>query len=194
MNWKSVAGVLATVAPTIGAAVGGPLAGSAISALEGVLKITPKSPDTAARQEAIGTAIGAASPEQLLALKAADHEFSEHMLSLGFADAEALAKLATDDRGNARQREVVLRDWTPRGLAIGVTFGFFGLLVFMAIHAVPAESKDVLNILLGSLGAGWMAVISYYFGSSSENAAAKNAALNKDADAQSVTVTQSETR
>lgn len=177
MTWKSVGSVLAKLAPTIGAAVGGPLAGTAISAIEGALGVT-SSGDLSARQSSIATAIGVATPEQLAALVQADKDFQVKMAQLGFADAEALSALVVQDRESARQREIAVRDWTPRALAIGVTLGFFGLLTFMEVHPVPAESRDVLNILLGSLGSGWLMVLAYYFGSSSENAQQKTAALN----------------
>lgn len=169
MNWKSVGGVVAKLAPTIGAAVGGPLGGAAISSLESALGIT-KAGDLNARQDAVAGAIGAASPEQLLQLQLAEKDFGAKMAQLGFADAEALASLSDSDRASARLRESTLRDSTPHVLALGVTVGFFGLLLFMAMHEVPATSKDVLNIMIGSLGAGWVAIISYYFGSSTTQA------------------------
>jgi predicted Na+-dependent transporter len=58
------------------------------------------------------------------------------------------------------------RDWTPHVLALIVTFGFFALLGYLAVRPVPAESKDVLNIMLGSLASGWVSIVSYYFGAS----------------------------
>jgi hypothetical protein len=190
MKWSQVGSVIAKLAPTIGAAVGGPLAGTAISVVEGALGIKPQG-NTPAGQDAIGTALGCATQDQLLALKNADHDFAEKMQALGFQDAESLAALAEADRASARGREVATKDSTPRLLALGVTLGFFGLLIFMAMRSVPATSKDVLNILLGSLGAGWVSIMSYYFGSSSENAQAKTA--DQAQTAAQATITQTET-
>lgn len=85
-----------------------------------------------------------------------------------------LAQIALDgltaenaDRTSARGREVALRDHTPAVLAGAVTAGLFALLSVMAFFKLPTENMQVLNILLGSLGSGWMMVLSYYFGASS---------------------------
>jgi hypothetical protein len=189
-KWQQVGTVIAKLAPTIGAAVGGPLAGSAISVIESALNLTPKG-NTPAGQDAIGAALGSATQEQLLALHQADNDFAVKMAQLGFQNAESIASLAEADRANARSREVSTKDITPRVLALGVTLGFFSLLLFMAMRSVPDSSKDVLNILLGSLGAGWVSIMSYYFGSSSENAQAKTA--DQAQTAAQATTTQTET-
>lgn len=165
----NILSTLKTIAPLLGTALGGPLAGTAISAIEGVFGLKPDG-DLPARQNAVSTAIAGASQADLLALKKADQDFQAHMAELGFSNAEALAKLADDDRDSARKREVSVRDFTPRALAVGVTAGFFGILFYMAVWSVPASSKDLLNIMLGSLGAAWVSIVSYYFGSSSGSA------------------------
>lgn len=51
-------------------------------------------------------------------------------------------------------------------LTVGVTLGFFGLLGYMLKEDVPAANKDILNIMLGSLGTAWISIIGYFFGSS----------------------------
>lgn len=169
MKWSDIGRVMAKVAPFVASAIGTPLAGTAVTVIEGALGLTPKPGDTPAqRQDAAANAVSTATTEQLAALKAADQVFAEKMAQFGFADAESIAKLANADRANSRAREVALRDWTPKALALAVTTGFFGLLCYMAINAVPAASKDVLNGMLGALGAGWMSIVSYYFGSSND--------------------------
>jgi hypothetical protein len=168
MKWNEVGRVIGKLAPMIASAVGGPLAGSAVTTMEAAFGLKPEGA-LDARQDQIAKTLALASPEMLLALKTADRDFQVKMTELGFADAEALAKLESDDRMNARGREIALRDFTPRALAIGVTAGFFGLLLFMCLRQVPAASKDILNIMIGSLGAAWVTIVSYYFGSSSES-------------------------
>jgi len=54
----------------------------------------------------------------------------------------------------------------PGALAILLTLGFFGLLFLTALHAPPPQSEKVLDVMTGSLGSAWGAVIMYYFGSS----------------------------
>jgi hypothetical protein len=168
MKWSDALSVVAKIAPSIAAAAAGPLAGSAVNAIEYALGLESGG-TLEKRQEAAAAAVTGASPDTLLALKKADQDFQAHMTELGFESVAALEKLANEDRQGARARETAVRDWTPRVLASGVTAGFFGILGYMAVCAVPASSKDMLNIMLGSLGAAWVSIVSYYFGSSSES-------------------------
>ncbi len=168
-KWSDALKVLGQIAPSIGAAAAGPLGATAVTAIESVFGLHATG-DLPARQDAVSAAISGAAPETLLALKKADQDFQAHMAELGFADTEALTKLGADDRDSARKREIAVRDATPKMLAIGVTVGFFGLLFYVAAWSVPATSKDLLNIMLGSLGTAWVSIVTYYFGSSSGSA------------------------
>jgi hypothetical protein len=64
---------------------------------------------------------------------------------------------------------MTVKDITPKLLALAVTLGFFGVLAYIMVLSVPEASRDVLNIMLGSLGTAWISIISYYFGSSSSS-------------------------
>lgn len=167
MKWTDILPALAKFAPTIAAAAGGPLAGTAVNAIETALGLNKSNGDLSQRQDDVASAIAGATPDQLLALKKADNDFQVQMAELGFKDAEALATLDTQDRDSARKREEDVKDWTPRVLAGAVTAGFFAVLLYMMMHDVPATTKDVLNIMLGSLGTAWVSIVAYYFGSSS---------------------------
>jgi len=83
------------------------------------------------------------------------------------------------DAQSARDREVqiatsdkapMLNKIASPIIAAAVTAGFFGLLFYMLRFNVPPANKDVLNIMLGSLGTAWITIVSYYFGSSSGSA------------------------
>ncbi len=166
MKWSDILPALAKLAPTIAAAAGGPLAGTAVNAIETALGMNKSSNELGQRQDDLAAAIAGATPDQLLALKKADNDFQVQMAELGFKDAEAIKMLEVQDRDSAREREVNIKDWTPRALAGGVTAGFFAVLLYMMTHDVPITTKDVLNIMLGSLGTAWVSIIAYYFGSS----------------------------
>ncbi|MEI6473040.1 MAG: hypothetical protein WCO20_10405, partial [Holophagaceae bacterium] len=99
-----------------------------------------------------------------------DQAFALQMQKLGFENLQALEAIQAGDRSNARDREVKLQDWTPKSLAVAITLGFFALLVFLMRREPPAGSRDILNIMLGSLGSAWIGVVSYYFGSSAGSA------------------------
>jgi hypothetical protein len=161
MDWQSL---IKTVAPWIGTALGGPLGGMAVTAVANAFGLSDKTTDS------IKQALSGATPEQMLALKQADQQFAEAMQKMGFDHVEKLEQLGNDDRNSARQREMTVKDVTPKLLALVVTLGFFGVLTFMLFQAVPKDSRDVLNIMLGSLGTAWISIIAYYFGSSSGSA------------------------
>lgn len=57
----------------------------------------------------------------------------------------------------------------PYLLAALVTLGFFGILAYMLVRAVPAANKDIMNIMLGSLGTAWVSIVGFYFGSSASS-------------------------
>jgi hypothetical protein len=111
-------------------------------------------------------AVASARPEQIEALKQQEADFALKMQQLGFQHEEELETIAASDRTNARAREIALRDRIPAILAVAVTCGFFGLLFSLLRWAPPKQNEALLNITLGSLGTAWVAIISYYFGSS----------------------------
>jgi hypothetical protein len=168
-KWTDSLAILGKIAPSIAAAAGGPLAGSAVTAIESVFGLKPEA-EPARRQDAAAAAIATASPDQLLALKKADQDFQARMTELGFQDAEALAKIGNDDRDSARKREMSVRDFTPKVLAISVTAGFFGFLLLLSLRGVPESSRDLINIMVGALGTAWAGIVAYYFGSSAGSA------------------------
>lgn len=159
----NVGGIIKTVLPWIGAAATGNYGALATMAFSEISKHTGASVSNPEEAEA---AVLGATPEQIIALKQSDNDFKAKMQQMGFAHSEDLEKISADDRANARARQISLKDRIPAVLAIGITIGFFGLLIEMMRVAPPEGTKDLLNIMLGSLGTAWVSVVSYYFGSS----------------------------
>jgi hypothetical protein len=161
---------LGSIAPTIATMLGGPLAGAAVTALESALGVTPGGGEAAITK----VVQSGMTPDSIAAVRKADQEHEQRLkqmdvdvLKLNADHEAALAQINAGDRESARQREVNTRDtWTPRGLAVGVTGGFFGVLAFMLANGKPAQGGDALLVMLGSLGTAWTAIIAYYFGSS----------------------------
>lgn len=110
-------------------------------------------------------------PEQQL-------QFDSKMAELQTQAELKLAELEASDRNSARQREATVKDLTPSILAYSITAGFFGVLLLMMFYDIPISAKDVLYVMLGSLGTAWTGVIAYYFGSSS-GSAAKQATIER---------------
>lgn len=164
MDWNDVKSVVGKLAPTIAAGLGGPLAGSAVAALTAAFGLNPDA-STKEQQEALTAAISGATPDQLLAIKKADQDYALAMQKAGFDNAAKLEELATTDRNSARKREVEVKDNTPKILAYAITVGFFSVLSSLMFMEMPVGTKEVLYIMLGTLGTAWGSVIAYFFGS-----------------------------
>lgn len=145
--------IIASIAPTLGAALGGPfgaLAGNVLAQTLGGKEVD---------QEAL---ILSGNPEVLAQLKVAEIELTKRLAELGIEE----QKLAFDDTASARAREASVRDKAPFVLAIGITGGFFGVLLYMLVSPIPETGHDALLVMLGALGTAWANVVGYYFGSS----------------------------
>jgi len=110
-------------------------------------------------------------PAQLAALKQSEQAYQQAMQQMGFQHETDMEAIAEKDRESARAMQVQTKSWIPGALAVGVTLGFFSLLAMMMLHAVPPNSENILDVMTGSLGAAWLSIVNYYFGSSSGSAA-----------------------
>jgi len=159
-DWKQVLGSLAPTAATL---LGGPFAGLAVKAIGDALGMS------GATVEAVQTALskGDMTGDQIIAIKQAELDLQKHLADNGIK----LEEVAGADRASAREREIAVKDWTPRILAYAVTLGFFGTLGALMNGNLDGTGKDVLLVMIGSLGTAWTGIISYYFGSSAGSAA-----------------------
>jgi hypothetical protein len=155
--------VLKTVAPWIGTALGGPLGGMAVTAAANALGLTDKTTD------AIKSALGGATPEQMLALKQADQTFSLQMQELGFKQITDLEGIAAQDRKDARLMQTGTRSRMPAILSTVITVGFLGLLTGMMSDVLHAVDNQAMLIMLGALGVAFGQVINFWLGSTSES-------------------------
>lgn len=149
--------VLRTVAPTLALAAGGPfgpLAATAISAVLGKPANDPKGMEAA---------LLTATPDQLLALKKAEDDFTVQMKTLGIQEEH----LAFDDTANARGREIAVKDWTPRLLAFLFVLGWFTIQAFIMTHVIDKDMRDIVLRTMGTMDMALGLILGYYFGSSS---------------------------
>jgi hypothetical protein len=110
-------------------------------------------------------------PASLLKLKETEYNFKIKMAELGI-DEQKIDQL---DRDSARQRESKLalagiRDYIPSALAILLTVGFYSVIGCLFFIPIQSTAKEIADIMLGSLGAAWLSMINYYFGSSKGSA------------------------
>lgn len=168
---ETLLNLVRTVAPSIASAVGGPLAGMATRAISEALLGKPDG-----SEQELAEAAAKATPEQLLALKQAENEFTVKMRELDID----LERLANEDRDSARSREVQTKDWTPRVLAALVTGGYFGVLFYMLTQGLPTTGgSEAMLVMLGTLGTAWGGIMAYYFGSSA-GSKAKDEAIRRN--------------
>lgn len=158
MDLTKLIPAIASVAPTVALALGGPVAGLAVNALSQAL--TGRQETTT---DQLSLLLSKPNADQIAKLKEAEQAFNQKMKELDINIVQIMAA----DMASARQREMATGDHlTPRVLAVLVSVGFFGILGWMLNNAIPASGKEALLVMLGALGTGWTAVLSYYFGSS----------------------------
>jgi hypothetical protein len=149
--------LLGQVAPSIATALGGPLAGVAVRTLSGALFGHEEG-----TEQQVAEAIASATPEQLSAIKKIDADFKVRMKELDID----LERIAAGDRDSARQMQRETKDWLPKALAIFITFGFFGILLWMMVMGLPKTGIEALLMMVGSLTTAFTGVMQFYFGSS----------------------------
>jgi hypothetical protein len=168
---KSFGPLLGQVAPTLATALGGPMAGLAVKTLSNVLLGHEEGSD-----EDISKALGSATPEQLSDIKKIDADFKVRMKELDID----LEKISAGDRDSARKMQMETKDWVPKVLAVAITIGFFGILVWMLVYGMPPSGTEALLMMLGALGTAWTGVVNFYYGSSAGSKAKTDALAAKE--------------
>jgi len=168
---KQFGPLLGQLAPSIATALGGPLAGVAVKTLSSALFGHEDG-----TEEQISEAMASATPDQLAAIKKIDADFKVQMKSLDID----LERIAAGDRDSARQMQRETKDWVPKLLAIVITVGFFGILVWMLVMGMPQTGTEALLMMLGALGTAWTGVVNFYYGSSAGSKAKNDLLAAKD--------------
>ena len=153
MKLDGLKNLIGGLAPTIGAALGGPVGGMAAETIAKVLGCSPE-------PKAIEQAIQQATPEQLAEIKKAEIQFQTRMKEL---EVDVFA-LETKDIQHARQ--VMGKDWTPRAIAIMCVIFFGGYIAMVTMQDPAANDDGIVNLVLGYLGGIVSSIISFYFGAS----------------------------
>jgi hypothetical protein len=190
VDWKSIAGAVAPLAPTLGKVLGagfgpvgaivGGLAGEALASAFG----------TEATPEAVGKAI-ATDPDAAEKLERLEAERGQEILAQAQVKIEELKQqtaqfqVEADDTQRARQAQIDLAtinsplSWGSSILATVFTVAFFVVLSIVLVQSDTIKDNPVLLILLGTLTAGMGQILGYFFGSSagSKNSSDRFAAL-----------------
>jgi hypothetical protein len=159
MQWSDIASVVGKAAPILGTALGGPLGGVAGALIASAL-------GTSNDADSVNTALSA-DPAALEKLKEAEMANQVQLQSLLITgEANRLA-----DVQSARARQTANpKDYTLQFLAVGVTLGFFGTLALVMFAHLEGAAQNLMLVMTGTLQTAWVAIISYYFGSSKDSA------------------------
>jgi ABC-type multidrug transport system fused ATPase/permease subunit len=195
LDWKSIAGTVAPLAPTFGKVLGtgfgpvgsiiGGLAGEAIAAAFGT-EPTP---------EAVGKAI-AEDPNAGQKLQDLEAQRGQEILAQAQVKIEELkqsteqTRIFAEDTDKARQFNVQLAEvgsplsWGASVLATVFTIAFF--VLFAVILTTPLKENSIIMAFVGTLTAGMIQILSFFFGSSagSKNNADRFASLASQVAAQ----------
>ena len=157
-NWKEI---VTSVAPAIGKALGGPLAGIAVKFVSE--RLLGKSDAT---EDDIEKEVANASTEQLKKLKEIDREFEIEMQKLNIN----VYELDCKDRVSAREMFKV--NSTPQiRLSMIFVLGYFFVLFYLLRHpdALSGQNANLLGVfttVLGVLTASIPQILNFWFGSS----------------------------
>lgn len=150
-KWKDV---IKSVAPVLGTAIGGPMAGAAIKTLGNILLPGENNPT----ERQIEQAVLNSHPDQLVLIKQADHDFEVKMKEL---DVDVFA-LEVDDRNSARHYGK--ESWVPAFLTIGLS-ALIGIILFALFYVEPPEgAREILYMILGIVVREWAGSMHYWFG------------------------------
>jgi hypothetical protein len=163
MSWKDV---VKSVAPTIGAALGGPMAGAAVKVIAQQFL-----GDENATEQDISEALTSATPDQLIQLKQIEKDFEAKMSALNVD----VFKLEVQDRDSARKnnKDSIMPAVLVVMLTLMVGAGVTALIVF----EVPEANSDILYMLYGQVVAAWVSSVAYWVGTT-RSSSDKNKMLN----------------
>lgn len=151
--------ILSNLAPTIATALGGPLAGAAVSAIGKAIGM--ESPTQDKIEQAITD--GTLTPEQISALKLAEIDFQKHESELGFKYAD----LEFKDRDSARNLLIQTHSRTPEALSWLILGLGLGAEIYCLFNGIPDNVSDmVAGRILGTLDACVVTVVAFWLGSS----------------------------
>ena len=156
MKLNKIKNIVSSLAPTLCAAIGGPLGGQAGQILSQVLGVKNSPPD-------IENAINNLTAEQMVELKKAEKDFQLKMKEYEID----IYALETKDIQNAREK--FSGDWTPKFLGSLTVVGFIGYIFMITAYPIDDASDDIVMLILGYLSGIASAVISFYFGSSNKD-------------------------
>ncbi|MEW5248902.1 hypothetical protein [Microbulbifer discodermiae] len=156
MDWKAI---VKSVAPTLGAALGGPVAGTAVKFLSDHFL-----QDGEGSEQDIAELVQNASPEKLLELRGLDNDFKVKMRELDID----VYQLEVEDRKSARELGIKGGLWVQAVLSFVFISGYFFLtyLLFSGSVEVTPAFEQTGTLMLGVITGAIPMILQFWYGSS----------------------------
>ncbi len=171
MSWINI---LKTIAPTLAAAVGGPLAGAAVTAIGAAIGLDNPTKETIEK----ALLKGQLTPDALARLQELELDYQNQERERGFKFSE----LEFKDKDSARQMQIATHSRMPAILTCMVTVGFFGILGLLFFHP-ELKGNEIVMIMVGQLSTVWAGCVAFYtgttYGSANKNAMLANSTQSK---------------
>lgn len=149
---------LKTLVPMLGSALGGPFGGIAAGFIAEKLGLEGKTVDAVTK----ALSDNKMTADQVTAIRLAEIDFTKFLAQNEITKDQ----LDTQNTADARAMQIAVKSHTPDILAVIIVTGFFGILLAMMMGLLTVSDQQALLILLGSLSAGFGAVLNFFFGSS----------------------------
>jgi hypothetical protein len=149
---------LKTLVPMLGTALGGPFGGIAAGFIAEKLGLEGKTVDAVTK----ALSDNKMTADQVTAIRLAEIDFTKFLAQ----NEITIAQLEVTNTQGAREMQMAVKSRTPDILAVIIVSGFFGILITMMMGLLTVSDQQSLLILLGSLSAGFGAVLNFFFGSS----------------------------
>lgn len=159
MNWKDLGKQVASAAPVLGAALGGPVGGAAGALIASVFGVE-NTPD------AVEKAIKA-DPESALKLRELEQRHIERLTELE----NDRFRIETADVQSARNAHN--HHWMPSAITIALLIMYGAIFGSLMFWSIPDKNQDMINFTLGQLSGMLSSCIVYWVGST-------RASANKD--------------
>ena len=145
---------LKTIAPTVATALGGPLAGMAVSAVAKAIGCEPDEVQGIISSNKL-------TAEQVASIQLAELELKKQAQSMNLD----FAKLTVEDRKSARDMQIATKSMLVPSLAILIVSAFIGVVI-ATLGGFAVVDSVLAGTLIGYLSAKAEQVVNFYFGSS----------------------------
>jgi hypothetical protein len=146
-----------SVAPTVATALGGPLAGAAVTALGSIFVMSKPTTDQIGKLFSDGMI----TPDHLAEIRKLEMQYQDNEKERGFKYAE----LAFKDTDSARQMQIAVKSSTPTILSYGVLIGG-GILMGSVMYGTVKADSVMAGTIIGYVVAEMKQVLQFWFGSS----------------------------